>query len=185
MAAGRFAGTKVNWPSLLERFPLKDDANLSKVLTLKKNHEAFLRRLAVLPEKAPAIDWAAYKSKISPAFVDAIKQKYEAISVPYPKSNVDDLINNSEKENDQKVANCKAGNLKLVAELEEELKALDSKLPIEEMTIQEYKQAYPDVGPSVSHPTPHPHDDPDNNREWRIYIAAADKGDKSVPRPVG
>lgn len=51
-----------------------------------------------LPEKPPAIDWATYKAKIpNAAFVDAIKQQYEAISIPYPKSNVDEMINAKEK----------------------------------------------------------------------------------------
>ncbi|KAK3930727.1 ATP synthase subunit d, mitochondrial [Frankliniella fusca] len=184
MAAGRFAGSKVNWPKLLERFPMKDDANLSKLLTLKKNHEQYLRRLAALPEKAPAIDWAAYKSKLSPAFVDAIKQKYEAISIPYPKSNVDELINTADKELESKADHCKTQNMKIIAELEEEFKKLDAQRPIEEMTLQEYKQAYPDSGPSVPYPTPEPHDDDENSRKWRIYIERAEKGDKSLPKPV-
>lgn len=91
-------------------------------------------------------------------------------------------------------------------ELEQEIAALDDRLPLEKMTLQELKQAHPELvnaktsrissfafcfepnlwlcfcsqGPNVAYPTPSPHDDPEVNRKWRIYIAAKEKGLKAT-----
>uniref|UniRef100_A0A6G1S6F5 ATP synthase subunit d, mitochondrial n=1 Tax=Aceria tosichella TaxID=561515 RepID=A0A6G1S6F5_9ACAR len=184
MAANRFSSPKVNWKAIIERFPSTEETQVNKLMKLKKNHEGFVRRLVSLPEKPPAIDWAAYKSKISPAFVDSIKQKYESIKIPYPKSNVDDIINAREKELDVDIAKTVAENNEEIKKLEAEIAALDARLPVEQMTWQEFKQAYPELGPSVSHPTPWPHDDPEVNAQWRAYLAAKEKGLKAE-RPSG
>ncbi|KAJ1531515.1 hypothetical protein ONE63_000190 [Megalurothrips usitatus] len=177
MAAQRFAGSKVNWKSILDRFPSTAEDQVTKLMKLKKNHETYLRSLAALPEKPPAIDWATYKTKLSnPAFVDAIKQKYEALQIPYPKSNVDSDINNQEQE-------LVSENQKKVQSISEKIKELEDMMPIEQMTLQEFKQAYPEIvscrsfkRPSTTHPTPWPCDDPETNSEWRKYLAAKEKG---------
>lgn len=177
MAASRFTGSKVNWKAIVDRFPMKNEEQASKLLKLKKNHETYLRRLVSLPEKSPPIDWAAYKAKIpNAAFVDAIKQKYEAVQIPYPKSNVDDIINSKEKENADEVAKIKKEALAEIEAIQKKLAVLDELLPVKDMTIQEFKQAYPDAGVNVEYPSPWPHDDDETNSAWRKYIAAKEKG---------
>uniref|UniRef100_A0A1D1Y014 ATP synthase subunit d, mitochondrial n=1 Tax=Anthurium amnicola TaxID=1678845 RepID=A0A1D1Y014_9ARAE len=182
--AKRFAGVKVNWNSILERFPTKDEEQLLKLAKIRKAHETFVRRVAALPEKPPAIDWAAYKNKIPAAFVDSIKQKYEAISIPYPKNNAEAVINAKEQEMASKVAQAKQDAQSTIKSLEAELNNLGLLMPGEKMTIQEALQTDPKAGVNAAYPTPSPHDDQETNREWRIYI---DRKDRGLPaeRPQG
>ncbi|XP_034239900.1 ATP synthase subunit d, mitochondrial-like [Thrips palmi] len=182
--AKRFAGAKVNWASILERFPTKEEEQLAKLAKIRKAHETFIRRVAALPEKPPAIDWTAYKNKIPAAFVDSIKQKYEAIQIPYPKSNVDDAINAKEQEMASKVTKAREDGKATIKKLEDKLAQLELLMPSEKMTIQEAIQTDPKCGVNVAYPTPTPHDDQETNRAWRIYI---DRKDKGLPaeRPQG
>lgn len=157
-----------------------------KLAKIRKAHETFIRRVAVLPEKPPAIDWAAYKNKIPAAFVDTIKQKYEAIQIPYPKNNAEEVINAKEQEMATKVAKAKEDAKNEIKQLEAKLAQLELLMPSEMMTIQEAIQTDPKCGVNVAFPTPTPHDDQETNRQWRIYIERKDKG---LPadglRPVG
>ena len=64
-----------------------------------KLNETILFRVLSNPEKPPAIDWAAYQSKVAvPGLVDSFKKQYESFQVPYPKDTVSPSIDAQEKE---------------------------------------------------------------------------------------
>lgn len=51
------------------------------------------------PEKAPAIDWAFYKSRVPIAgMVDDFQKQYGALSIPFPPDTMSSKVDAQEKE---------------------------------------------------------------------------------------
>ena len=56
-------------------------------------------RVLANPENPPAIDWAAYSSKITiPGLVESFQKQYEALKIPYPENKVGHLIDTQKAE---------------------------------------------------------------------------------------
>ena len=86
MASRRVAATSVNWVEFAKKVPASQKASFQ---ALKQKVDTFQRAVTSLPEKAPAIDFNSYKSKIAVAgMVDDFQKKYEALDIPYPKDNL-------------------------------------------------------------------------------------------------
>lgn len=124
------------------------------------------------PETAPKIDWDYYKTRVPvQGMVDNFRKKYESLSISYPSDNVTPQIDQQEKE---AVSNCYAFQsiveicydlcdlselcfqLKEVQEFvkqssariagyEAEVARLKSLLPYEQMTMEDFKDAHPDL----------------------------------------
>lgn len=123
------------------------------------------------PESAPKIDWDNYKSRVPvQGMVDDFRKKYESLSIPYPSDNVTPQIDQQEKET---VSSCcsfksviemyehhcywsewcfqlkeiqgfvKQSSARIVG-YEAEVARLKSLLPYEQMTMEDFKDAYPD-----------------------------------------
>jgi F-type H+-transporting ATPase subunit d len=86
MAARRVASSSVDWAEFARKIPASQKAAFT---AFKQKHDGYLRAVNTLPEKSPAIDFNAYKSKIAIAgMVDDFQKKYETLQIPYPKDNV-------------------------------------------------------------------------------------------------
>merc|ERR1712080_661342 len=85
MAAQRISASSVNWVEFARKIPAAQKASFQ---AFKQRGDGFVRAVNSLPEAAPKIDFATYKSKIAvPGMVDEFQKKYEALQIPYPKDN--------------------------------------------------------------------------------------------------
>ena len=62
MAARRLTSSSVDWVEFAKKVP---SAQRPAFNALKNKTDGYVRRIAALPEKAPAIDWNAYRSRIA------------------------------------------------------------------------------------------------------------------------
>lgn len=86
MASKRVSSTAIDWASFAKKIPAAQKASFT---ALKQKHDGYMRSVNSLPEAAPKIDFAGYKSKIPIAgMVDDFQKKYEALQVPYPKDTI-------------------------------------------------------------------------------------------------
>merc|ERR1712111_68615 len=106
MAARRVSASTVDWAAFSRKIPAAQKASFT---ALKQKSDGFVRAVNSLPESAPKLDFATYKSKIAVAgMVDNFAKKYEALEIPYPKDNVTASL-------DTLLATKKAEHVKFVA----------------------------------------------------------------------
>merc|ERR1712095_148888 len=111
MASRRVAATSVNWAEFSKKVPASQKPSFQE---LKQKVDTFQRAVTALPEKAPAIDFNAYKSKIAVAgMVDAFQKKQEY----------------------QKFV---AASKDKIAGINVEMAKWEAMIPIEDMTIEEF-----------------------------------------------
>merc|ERR1712050_794743 len=119
MAAQRISASSVNWVEFARKIPAAQKPSFN---ALKQKSDGFVRAVNALPEAAPKIDFAAYKSKVAvDGMVDDFQKKYEALDIPYPKDNVsaslDTLLATKKSEYEKFVADSKVK----IGEIEVEL----------------------------------------------------------------
>merc|ERR1712020_364539 len=130
MAARRVSASTVNWAEFARKIPAAQKPSFN---ALKQKSDGFVRAVNALPEAAPKIDFAAYKSKVAvDGMVDDFQKKYEALDIPYPKDNVsaslDTLLATKKSEYEKFVADSKVK----IGEIEVELAKWEKMRPIEE-----------------------------------------------------
>merc|ERR1711997_173067 len=135
MAARRVSASTVNWAEFARKIPAAQKPSFN---ALKQKSDGFVRAVNALPEAAPKIDFAAYKSKVAvDGMVDDFQKKYEALDIPYPKDNVsaslDTLLATKKSEYEKFVADSKVK----IGEIEVELAKWEKMRPIEEMNKEE------------------------------------------------
>merc|ERR1712141_958220 len=135
MAARRVSASTVNWAEFARKIPAAQKPSFN---ALKQKSDGFVRAVNALPEAAPKIDFAAYKSKVAvDGMVDDFQKKYEALDIPYPKDNVsaslDTLLATKKAEYGAFVVQSAAK----IAEIEVELQKWEKMRPIEEMNREE------------------------------------------------
>merc|ERR1711872_26336 len=147
MAAKRVSSTAINWAELAKKVP---DGHRVAFQSLKMMQDGYLRSINSLPEKLPAIDWAAYKGRVAPAMVDDFQKKYEALQVPYPKDTTASAIAAEAGEvkaaHEQFVSESNAR----IASFTEELAKWEKMMPIEDMNLEEAMQAAPQLVPQMA-----------------------------------
>jgi len=86
-----------------------------------------------------------YKSKIAvPGLVDSFQKHYEALKVPYPANKVAPLIEAQKARVEVVIKDFVAESNKQIAVGESQLNLLNSILPYDQMTLDEYAEAFPD-----------------------------------------
>jgi len=172
MAAKRIAQSSVNWAALAERVPENQRLFFN---ALKARSDGYLRRVMANPEKAPKIDWAFYKSKVGVAgLVDTFQKQYEAFSVPYPADKLTGDIANQEKQASEEIQKFVSESNARIASHKKQIAKWDDVLPYEEMTLEDYKDAFPEKAlDPINRPTFWPH-----NAEEQL-----DYKEKDAPTP--
>ncbi|XP_012722471.2 ATP synthase subunit d, mitochondrial [Fundulus heteroclitus] len=142
--AGRRAALKaVDWLAFAERVPPNQR---SKFNALKTRSDAIAAKLATLPETPAAIDWSYYRSAVAkPGLVDEFEKKFKALKIPEPVDTQATIISAQEAEaNESAKAYIEASNAR-IASYEKKLEKFKNMIPFEQMTMEEYYDAFPET----------------------------------------
>ncbi|KAK9876795.1 hypothetical protein WA026_015033 [Henosepilachna vigintioctopunctata] len=156
MAAKRIAKSSINWARLAEQVP-EHQRNMYQAF--KSKSDGYLRRVLAYPENPPAIEWSQYKAKIPVAgMVDEFQKQYTALKIPYPPDTVSSQIDALEKDIKQDIENFKKESNERIAKFEKELAHLNSLIPYDQMTMEDFKDAHPELAlDPLNKPTFWPH----------------------------
>ncbi|XP_044309892.1 ATP synthase subunit d, mitochondrial [Varanus komodoensis] len=145
MAARRTAVKAIDWLAFAERVP---PAQKPMFNALKTRSDAISAKLTSLPAAPPAIDWAFYKSAIAiPGMVDEFEKKYNALKIPEPVDTQSAKIDAQEKESEKSAAAYIQASKARIVEYEKELQKYINMIPFEQMTLEEYCEAFPEAKP--------------------------------------
>ncbi|ENN73621.1 ATP synthase subunit d, mitochondrial [Dendroctonus ponderosae] len=171
MAAKRITQSSVNWAAISERVP---EHQRVQFLTFKSKSEGYLRRVLAQPEKPPAINWDLYKQKVPIAgMVDEFQKKYSALSIPFPPDTVSGQLNAQEKEIQADIEKFKTESNARIAQYKQQLAHINSLLPYDQMTMEDFYDAYPDRAlDPINRPTYWPHN-PEDQPDFEEKNAAA------------
>eukprot|EP00088_Acartia_fossae_P055057 TRINITY_DN6390_c0_g1_i1.p2 TRINITY_DN6390_c0_g1~~TRINITY_DN6390_c0_g1_i1.p2 ORF type:complete len:178 (+),score=66.74 TRINITY_DN6390_c0_g1_i1:34-567(+) len=136
MASKRVVATALDWAALASKLPAENKAAFGG---LKGKVDKYQRMVNSLPETAPAIDFAAYKSKITvPGMVDSFAEKYGALNVPYPsdQGRLAEIDAQAAQEKARYTAYIAESNAK-IAGYSAELAKWEAMMPVEEMNLEE------------------------------------------------
>ncbi|XP_034960314.1 ATP synthase subunit d, mitochondrial [Zootoca vivipara] len=141
MAARRFTLKAVDWMAFAERVPPNQKPMFN---ALKTRSDALAAKLASLPENPPAIDWAFYKTTIAEkGMVDEFEKKFKAIKIPEPVDTQSSKIDAQEKEADKNAASFIQASKQRVVEHEKELQKIRNVIPFDQMTMEDFQDAFP------------------------------------------
>ncbi|XP_043260580.1 ATP synthase subunit d, mitochondrial-like [Colletes gigas] len=145
----------INWAPLVERIPESEKTTLA---VFKTKSDQFLRRMTANPEAAPKIDWAYYKRTITtPGLVDKFQKEYESLTIPYPPDNYTAKIEAEEKETLVKIEEYLRYADSQISTSQQEIDRIKGLLPIAEMTLEDFKDMYPEHAFNPEKPTMWPH----------------------------
>lgn len=156
MAARRIAQSSINWSALAERVPPNQKSNF---LAFKARSDKYLRDVLANPEQSPKIDWAFYKNRVAvPGLVDTFQKSYEALKVPYPADNVSAQVEALRKETLSDIETFKRESEERIASHKAELEKIKAMLPYDQMTLEDFKDAHPELAlDPLNKPTFWPH----------------------------
>ncbi|KAJ8958121.1 hypothetical protein NQ318_006050 [Aromia moschata] len=142
MAAKRIVKSSIDWVALSERVP---EHQRQSFAAFKAKSDGYLRRVFANPEKAPAIDWAFYKERVPIAgMVDDFQKQYGALTIPFPPDTISSQLDAQEKEIKADVEKFKADSNARIAEYKKQLAHLASLIPYDQMTMEDFRDAYPE-----------------------------------------
>ncbi|EAT44176.1 AAEL004423-PA [Aedes aegypti] len=156
MAARRIAQSSVNWAALAERVPPNQKTNLT---AFKSMSDKYLRSVMANPENPPKLDWAYYQKNVPIAgMVDKFQKAYEALQIPYPADTVTAQVEAQEKQVREEISKfCKESEAR-IADYQSQIAALKALLPFDQMTMEDYRDAYPDQAlDAINRPSFWPH----------------------------
>ncbi|XP_028157563.1 ATP synthase subunit d, mitochondrial [Ostrinia nubilalis] len=154
--AKRISQSSVNWAALAERVPAEQRGNLA---TFKVRSDGYLRRVLANPPEPPKINWAMYKQTIPVAgMVDTFQKQYEALKIPYPADTQTALVEAQWAEVKKAIQAFVQESNASIASYEKEIAATKALLPYDQMTMEDYNDAFPEQAlDPVNRPTFWPH----------------------------
>lgn len=143
MASKRIAQSSVNWSALAERVPPHQKGNF---IAFKTRSDKYLRAVLANPEQSPKIDWSYYQKQVAvPGLVDAFRKQYESLKVPFPVDTVSPQVEELRKEITADIQQFKKESEARIAHHNSELDRINSLLPYDQMTLEDFKDAHPDL----------------------------------------
>lgn len=156
MASKRIVQSSINWAALAERVPANQKANFQ---SFKTKSDIYVRAVLANPENPPKIDWAHYKALVPvPGLVEKFQKQYEALKIPYPADNVTPQVEAQAKETKAEIEAFKKASNSRIATYQKDIEHLKSLLPYDQMTMEDYRDAFPDQAlDPINRPTYWPH----------------------------
>ncbi|KAM8707268.1 hypothetical protein ACLKA7_011374 [Drosophila subpalustris] len=156
MAARRIAQSSINWSALAERVPPNQKSSFG---AFKTKADIYVRAVMANPENPPKIDWAHYKNLVPIAgLVDSFQKQYDALSVPYPKDNFSSQVDTEIEQSKSDISSYKKASEERIKNYQKEIAHLKSLLPYEQMTMEDYRDAFPEAAlDPINKPTFWPH----------------------------
>lgn len=156
MASKRIASSAVNWSAIAERVHPSQRISFNN---FKNKSDKYLRSVQANPEQSPKIDWAFYKSKVAvPGLVDTFQKNFDAIKVPYPTDTLSASVQQQASQVASEIEQFKAASKARIAENQAAIEHLKGLLPFDQMTMEDYREAYPDLAlDTENRPTFWPH----------------------------
>lgn len=100
----------------------------------------------VNPEASPKIDWAFYKSRVAVSgLVDTFQKNYESLKISYPADTLTAAVEAQSKQVKAEIEQFKSASQDRVAANKKAIEHLQSLLPFDQMTMEDYRDSYPDV----------------------------------------
>ncbi|XP_061714703.1 ATP synthase subunit d, mitochondrial [Cydia pomonella] len=163
--AKRIAQSNISWAALAERVPAEQRTNLA---AFKIKSDGYLRRVLANPPEPPKINWALYKQTVPiPGMVDNFQKQYEALKIPYPADTLTAKVDAQWAEVKKAVDAFVAASNANIANYQKEINETKALLPYDQMTMEDYKDAYPqDAIDPINKPTFWPH----NPEEQLDYV---------------
>ncbi|CAH2039218.1 unnamed protein product, partial [Iphiclides podalirius] len=155
--AKRIAQSSINWAALAERVPAEQKAHLT---AFKVKSDGYLRRVLANPPEPPKINWNLYKQSVPiPGMVDNFQKQYDALKIPYPVDNVSAQIDAQWAQVKKTIEVFIQESNKNIVSYEKQIAEIKALLPYDQMTMEDYRDAYPDEAlDPINRPTFWPHD---------------------------
>ncbi|XP_024877425.1 ATP synthase subunit d, mitochondrial-like [Temnothorax curvispinosus] len=145
----------ITWSALAEKIPETEKAAFT---AFKAKSDQHLRRMNANPEAPPKLDWAYYKKSIPiPGLVDKFQKEYESFKVPYPVDKYTSEVEAQEKEIHVKIEDFIKESNQRIATATKEIDRIKSLLPFSEMTMEDFRDSYPEHAINPDKPTVWPH----------------------------
>ncbi|CAG9794084.1 unnamed protein product [Diatraea saccharalis] len=156
--AKRLSQSSINWSALAERVPPEQKGLLA---AFKVRSDGYLRRVLANPPEPPKINWSLYKQSVPiPGMVDNFQKQYEALKIPYPVDTQTSLVEAQWAEVKKAIDAFVAESNANIAKFEKEISATKALLPYDQMTMEDYRDAYPELAlDPINKPTFWPHDE--------------------------
>ncbi|XP_015595318.1 ATP synthase subunit d, mitochondrial [Cephus cinctus] len=153
----RRALTAINWAALAERVP---EAEKPALAAFRAKSDQYLRRVQENPPEAPKIDWSFYQKNIPIAgMVEKFRKEYESLSIPYPADNYTKLVDAEAVEVEGNIKQFVQESNQRIEEYNTQISHLKSLIPFGQMTMEDFKDAYPEQAlDPINNPTFWPHD---------------------------
>ncbi|XP_063535711.1 ATP synthase subunit d, mitochondrial [Cydia strobilella] len=163
--AKRIAQSNISWAALAERVPAEQKTNLA---AFKIKSDGYLRRVLANPPEPPKINWALYKQTVPiPGMVDNFQKQYDALKIPYPADTLTTKVDAQWAEVKKAVEAFVAASNVNIANYQKEINETKALLPYDQMTMEDYKDAFPqDAIDPINKPTFWPH----NPEEQLDYV---------------
>ncbi|CAH0398923.1 unnamed protein product [Chilo suppressalis] len=155
--AKRISQSSINWVALAERVPAEQKGNLA---AFKVRSDGYLRRVLANPPEPPKINWSVYKQSVPiPGMVDNFQKQYEALKIPFPADTQTALVEAQWVEVKKAIEAFVVESNGQISKYENEIKATKALLPFDQMTMEDYRDAFPeDALDPINKPTYWPHD---------------------------
>lgn len=115
-------------------------------------------RVNSYPENPPAIDWEFYRKRIATSgMVNEFEKAYKAIKVPFPTETRMAEIDAQEKVVEQNIQTFIKESNERISNYQKQLDSLKAIIPFEEMTMEDFMDAFPQYSINVDSPTFWPH----------------------------